>query len=187
MSKRIERGCRKLGVRTVFKSGHTLRDSLIKVKNLRPGELKRDAVYEVPVGTVAKCVHACATMPFFMSQLFTLYLCSFIFSCRFHPISPMQHSIESTGHQHMQKRKVLEAIHIKREPDPSNLDCGLQLNMVTISHAGQVIHPIHTDSTLISCNIGIHTPTFQSSLYSHSQLCTKMCTIYMTSPYSKFY
>ena len=32
--------------------------------------------------------------------------------------------------EHLWKRKVLEAMHIRRELDTSNLDCGLQLNPI---------------------------------------------------------
>ena len=48
MSKRIERGCRSLGLRTVFKSHHTLRQSLMNVKSQIAKEYKRGAGYEVP-------------------------------------------------------------------------------------------------------------------------------------------
>ena len=57
VSERIERGCRKLGVRTAFKSRHTLRESLMKVKNVRPIDLKKGAVYEVPCGALQQSVH----------------------------------------------------------------------------------------------------------------------------------
>ena len=46
--KMIECGCRGLGVRTVFKSRHTLRQSLMKVKNHIPDEQKRGVVYKIP-------------------------------------------------------------------------------------------------------------------------------------------
>jgi hypothetical protein len=48
MSERIERGCKDLGVRTVFKSRHTLRQTLMNVKSKTPEECKRGAVYEIP-------------------------------------------------------------------------------------------------------------------------------------------
>ena len=35
-----------------------------------------------------------------------------------------------TTEEHLWKRKTLDAIHIEWEPDPSNLDCGLQLNPI---------------------------------------------------------
>ena len=35
-----------------------------------------------------------------------------------------------TNEQNLYKRKTLEAIHIKREANPSNLDCGQQINPI---------------------------------------------------------
>ena len=48
VSEKIECGCRNLGVRTVFKSRHTFRQTLINVKSRTPKECKRGAVYEIP-------------------------------------------------------------------------------------------------------------------------------------------
>ena len=48
VSERIERRCRNLGVRTVFKSHNTLRQTLMNVKSRTPKECKRGAVYEIP-------------------------------------------------------------------------------------------------------------------------------------------
>ena len=50
VSERIERGCRQLGVRAVFKSGHKLRQSLMRVKTAIKDEEKKGVVYEVPCG-----------------------------------------------------------------------------------------------------------------------------------------
>ena len=47
-SEEIERECRKLGVRTVFKTHGTLRQALMKVKTPREDVEKKDVVYEVP-------------------------------------------------------------------------------------------------------------------------------------------
>ena len=47
-SEHIQRVCRQIGVKTVFKSRGTLRESLMKVKNLRNSLLKKGVVYEVP-------------------------------------------------------------------------------------------------------------------------------------------
>ena len=48
VSEKIERVCHELGIRAVFKSGNTLRQSLVRVKNKRPEELRRGVIYEVP-------------------------------------------------------------------------------------------------------------------------------------------
>ena len=48
ISEHIQRVCRKIGVKTVFKSSSTLRESLMKVKSPRPQLMKKGVVYEVP-------------------------------------------------------------------------------------------------------------------------------------------
>ena len=50
MSERIERGCQQLGVRAVFKLGHKLRQSLMRVKTTVEEEMRKGVVYEVPCG-----------------------------------------------------------------------------------------------------------------------------------------
>ena len=47
-SEEIERECRKLGVKAVFKSYGTLRQALMEVKTPREDLEKKDVVYEVP-------------------------------------------------------------------------------------------------------------------------------------------
>ena len=42
--------CYKLGIQAVFKSGNTLRQSLMRVKSRRRDEQKKGVVYEVPCG-----------------------------------------------------------------------------------------------------------------------------------------
>ena len=42
--------CDRLGIRAVFKSGNTLRQSLMRVKSRRRDEQKKGVVYEVPCG-----------------------------------------------------------------------------------------------------------------------------------------
>ena len=54
MSEKIERDCQQLGVLTVFKSGHILRQSLIRVKAAVEVDMKMGVVYEVPCG---ECDH----------------------------------------------------------------------------------------------------------------------------------
>ena len=54
VSEKIEQGCRKLGVKAIFKSRHTIRDSLVKVKDVRPDDMKKGVVYEVPYSECRK-------------------------------------------------------------------------------------------------------------------------------------
>ena len=46
-NERIEKVCCQLDTKTVFKSNGTLRQTLMRVKNKRPKELRREVVYEV--------------------------------------------------------------------------------------------------------------------------------------------
>ena len=48
VSERIERKCRRLGIRTTFKSKGTLREALVKTKDPQPEWKKKGVVYQVP-------------------------------------------------------------------------------------------------------------------------------------------
>ena len=48
LSQKIEKICRPLGIKTIFESSNTLRQSLVHVKNSIPDEKKKGVVYEVP-------------------------------------------------------------------------------------------------------------------------------------------
>ena len=48
LSQKIEKICHPLGIKTIFKSSNTLRQSLVHVKNSIPDEKKKGVVYEVP-------------------------------------------------------------------------------------------------------------------------------------------
>ena len=48
LSQKIEKICRPLGIKTIFKSSNTLRQSLVHVKNSIPDERKKGVVYEIP-------------------------------------------------------------------------------------------------------------------------------------------
>lgn len=54
ISEKIKRACHQLGIRAVFKSQNTLRQTLMRAKERRPEEAKRGVVYEVPY---AGCSH----------------------------------------------------------------------------------------------------------------------------------
>ena len=54
ISEKIQCGSRHLKLRTVFKSQHTLRESLVRVKQSRPKEERNGVVYEV---LYASCDH----------------------------------------------------------------------------------------------------------------------------------
>ena len=48
VSERIERKCRRLGIRTTFKSNGTLREALVQTKDPQPEWKKKGVVYQVP-------------------------------------------------------------------------------------------------------------------------------------------
>ena len=62
----IQRVCRQLGVKIVFRTAQTLRQQLVKVKTLRPELLMKNVIYEVPcqdcasvyIGETGRCLHA---------------------------------------------------------------------------------------------------------------------------------
>ena len=138
VSERIERGCRNLGVRTVFKSRNTLRQTLMNVKSRTPRECKRGAVYEIPcadcdsvyIGETGRSLkdrikeHKYAVNRGDMKNGVAAHAWY------------SQHQVDwssakvRTVEPFLWKRKVLEAIHIQREASTSNLDCGLQLNPI---------------------------------------------------------
>ena len=137
LSEKIEKICYQLGIKAVFKSGNTLRGSLMRVKNRKPDELKRGAVYEVPcgecdrsyIGETGRCLkerlkeHQYAVRTGNMNNGIAAHAWS------------SQHSVNwdearvLVFEQHQKRRRVLEAIRIQRNGDrSSNLDYGLHLN-----------------------------------------------------------
>ena len=138
LSERIDRVCYKLGIRAVFKSGNTLRQSLMRVKSRRRDEQKKGVVYEVPcggcnqvyIGETGRSLEVClkehkyAVRTANMNNGIAAHAWNF------------QHPVNWDGararcfEQHMWRRKVLEAIVIQQTENNSNLDCGLNLNQV---------------------------------------------------------
>ena len=129
---------RQLEVRPVFKSKHTLRQALMKVKNQRPNELKRGAVYEVPCGKCER-VYIGETRRSLKERLkehqYAVRTGNMNNGIASHAWQS-KHSVDwssakvKTHETNTWKRKVLEAIKIQRHEHTSNLDCGLQLNSV---------------------------------------------------------
>ena len=136
VSERIEKVCCKLNVKTVFKSHGTLRQSLMRVKNRRPVELRRGVVYEVPCGACNKMYvgetgrslherlkeHKYAVKTANMNNGIAAHAWN-----HQHPVDWASAKVRAFE-QHLWKRRVLEAICIKETKENSNLDCGLILN-----------------------------------------------------------
>ena len=127
-----------MGVRVIFKSGNTLRESLMRVKNPRPAELKKGSVYEVPCGSCNK-VYIGETGRSLKERLkehkYAVKTGNMRNGIAAHA-RKTQHPVDWTSaritasEQNLKKRKVLEAIHIREQPNNTNLDCGLVLNPI---------------------------------------------------------
>ena len=138
VSERIEKVCRQLNIKTVFKSNGTLRQTLMRVKNKRPEELRRGVVYEVPcqdcgrsyIGETSRSLqerlkeHKYAVRTANMNNGIAAH-------AWIH-----QHQVDwnsakvKTFEQHLWKRKVLAAICIRETKENNNLDCGLSMSQV---------------------------------------------------------
>ena len=142
VSEKIERGCRQLGVRAVFKSGHKLRQSLMRVKTAIKDEEKKGVVYELPCGKCEQVYigetgrnlkerlkeHQYAVKKENPKNGIAAHACQ-----QHHEVNWDEAKVRCRE-QHYWKRKVLEAIHIWQQPNTSNLDCGLQINPVWLPH-----------------------------------------------------
>ena len=138
VSEKIKHGCHQMGVRAVFKSCHTLRQTLTKVKNKRQDELKSRTVYEVPckvcdkvyIGETGRSLndrikeHKYAVRTGNKKNGIAVHVQE-----SDHPVDWSSAKLR-VNEQHLWKRKMLEAIHIKIQDNPSNLDCGLQINPI---------------------------------------------------------
>ena len=105
----------------VFKSGHTLRASLMRVKNARPAEMKKGAVYEIPCKDCSKVYSG------EMGRSLTERVKEHKYAVKRHDDKngiaahawTAQHRVDwsaakvRTTEQHLWKRKVLEAIHME--------------------------------------------------------------------------
>ena len=131
----IQRVCRKLGVKIVFRTPHTLRQQLVKLKTARP-KLKKNVIYKVPcldctsvyIGETGRCLQV----------RLTEHKAAVKRGDRKNAIATHawdhNHRVNWEGAQVIQtepfywKRRVLEAIIIRNHDTTSNLDCGLSLD-----------------------------------------------------------
>ena len=56
LSERIERACKKLDVRAVFKSSKTLRGRLCRVKSKQPFDKTKGVIYSIPCTCGRECI-----------------------------------------------------------------------------------------------------------------------------------
>ena len=134
MSERIKRITAPLGVKTIFRSDNTLRQSLINVKNQTPREARKGVVYEVPHADCSHVYIGDRTDPEEENE--RKLLCSeqiqvkqWNSSTKYmweneHRVNWEAAKVRLVEHN-CKKRRVLEAIIIKKEKLTSHLDCGL--------------------------------------------------------------
>lgn len=137
-SEQIERTCRSLGVKAVFKSQGTLRQWLTKVKTARPELRKKDVIYEVPckdcdskyIGETGRNLqkrlseHKAAVRRGDRKNGIAVHL-------QDHDHRVDWEAAKVIGQEpHYWRRRVMEAIHIAKQENTSNLDCGLTLDPV---------------------------------------------------------
>ena len=137
-SEQIERTCRALGVKPVFKSQCTLRRSLTRVKSARPELKKKEVVYEVPcmdcdtkyIGETGRNLqkrlmeHKAAVRRGDRKNGIAVHL-------QDHDHRVDWEAAKVIGQEpHYWRRRVLEALHISKNDKTSNLDCGLTLDPI---------------------------------------------------------
>ena len=138
LSEEIQRLCRDLDIRVVFRPHNTLRQLLTKVKTPTPDEKKAGVIYEIPcldcetvyIGETGRC----------MEKRMIEHRRVVRNGDRTNGVAvhawDESHRVNWTGAKirevetHLRKKKILEAIHIQTQPHTSNLDCGLFLNDV---------------------------------------------------------
>ncbi len=147
VSEKIECLCRHLGVKPVFKSHHTLRQSLMRVKNPRPEDLKKGVVYTVPcmdcekvyIGETGRCLQKRLK-----EHQYAVRVGDTLNGIAVHA-QTHQHDVNwdsakvLASEENYWKRRTLEAIHIKNHGSTSNLECGLHLS--PIWHKLLLAHP----------------------------------------------
>ena len=161
-SEHIQRVCKQIGVKTVFKSRGTLRESLMKVKNPRNPLLKKGVVYEVPcmdcnssyIGETGRSLkkrlaeHKSAVKRYDTKNGIAVHAWE-----HQHRVNWDEASVLVQEPRYW-KRRVLEAMEIHKHTENTNLDCGLSLNSIWTPFLSLSStppdHPIHISDNIIS-------------------------------------
>jgi len=137
-SEHIQRVCKQIGVKTVFKSGGTLRRFLMKVKDPRPPLLKKGVVYRVPcmdcnmsyIGETGRNLkkrlveHKAAVKRGDTKNGIAVHAWE-----RQHRVNWDEADVLVQEPRYW-RRRVLEAVEIQKHAENTNLDCGLSLNPI---------------------------------------------------------
>ena len=138
ISEHIQRVCRRIGVKAVFKSQGTLRGTLTKVKTPQPELMKKSVVYRVPcldcdgayIGETGRNLQKRLTEHKYAAKRGNM-----MNGIAAH-VMEHKHEVDWDGAEVVKqeprywKRRVLEAIEIKRHTRNTNLDCGLKLDPI---------------------------------------------------------
>ena len=138
VSEKIEIACKRMGVRTVFKSNGTLRKALTKVKTKTTNYEKTGVVYRIPcqdckasyVGETKRTLqkriteHKYAVKNNDRNNGIAVHAWD-----KSHRPDWEAAEILEVEPQHT-RRRVLEAIWIKNTPEACNLDCGMNISEV---------------------------------------------------------
>lgn len=142
LSEKIQIACRKLNIKTIYKSSGTLRSTLTRVKTRMPELKTRGVVYKVPcrdceasyVGetgrTLQKRITECKYAVKTNDRKNGIAVHAWDQELR--PDWEAAEVLETEPHYW--KRRVLEAIWIQKTPQTTNLDCGLALNEAWTTH-----------------------------------------------------
>ena len=149
LSERIQRVCGRIGVKAVFKSHHTLREKLTRVKTPRPDLLKRSVVYEVPCLDCEK-VYVGETKRNLKQRLME-HKGAVRREDRKNGIAThawdedhrvnWQEARVVTVEPSYWKRRMREALRIQSVGSTSNLDCGLTLDPVWLQFLDRIRSP----------------------------------------------
>ena len=132
----IQRVCRQLGVKIVFRTPQTLRQQLVRVKTPRPELKMKNVIYEVPcqdctsvyIRETGRCLQVRLT-----EHKAAVRRCDRKNGIATHTWD-QDHRVNLEAARVIQsepfywKRRVLEALSIKSHVTTSNLDCGLLLD-----------------------------------------------------------
>ena len=138
VSERIERVCRHLDIKTTFKSRGTLGEALVQTKQPPPTWKKKGVVYQVPcadcesvyIGETGRTLekrlkeHRGAVKRNDMKNGIAVHAWNTEHRVDWETATVKQ--VET----HYTRRRIIEAIHIKKQKVTSNLDCGRSLNSV---------------------------------------------------------
>ena len=130
--------CRHLGIKTTFKSRGTLREALVHTKQPQPALKKKGVVYQVPcadcdsvyIGETGRTLekrlseHRGAVKRNDLKNGIAVHAWK-----TQHRVDWEAATVKQVEMNHT-RRKVIEAIHIKKQKVTSNLDCGRSLSPV---------------------------------------------------------